>query len=78
MVPVVVQWAFIDDYMTSFYRVSHSFMTSNAPKRPHRSYNHDVLKVKDDHTKGVSIVCRCIVDMVRSGIEACLFYEGSP
>lgn len=35
----LVQWAYVDDYMAWFYRVSHPIMTPNASGRPLRPSN---------------------------------------
>lgn len=53
-------------------------MTLNAPGIPSKVANHEVLKAMDYHTEDVLVVCRRIMEMRRSGIEARFFEEGSP
>lgn len=64
-----VHWAYDDDYMTWFYRVSHPIMTPNAPGRPLRPTNYEVLEAQDDHTESVTTVYRRVVGMGITDIE---------
>lgn len=73
-----VYWSYLDGFMTWFYSMSHPIMTPDAPERPHRPANCEVLEARDGHTEDVSTICRCIVEMGRSDIEAILFKEDTP
>lgn len=53
-------------------------MTPHVSGRSLRPSNQDVPESRDDHTEGVSTVCRHVVEMGRASIEARLFVEGSP
>lgn len=64
--------------MTWFYRVPHYIMTSDAPGRPPRPTNQEVLEVQDDQTESVMMVCRRVVEMDKAGIKSRLFEDGSP
>lgn len=64
--------------MTWFYRVSHSIMTPYTPGRLPKPTNQEVLEAMDDNTEDVSMVCRRIMKMATSDIEAILLKEVSP
>lgn len=75
---LVVQWAYVQCYITWFYRVSHPIMIQNARGRPLKSSKQEILEVKDDHTHDVLSVCQRIMDMARSDINDWFFKEGIP
>lgn len=72
-----VHGAYVDGYMTWFYKVSHLIMTPYTLRIPHKPSNQDVLEARDDHTYDISSICRCIEDMAVSGIYVGLFEVGS-
>lgn len=53
-------------------------MTPDAPGRPPRLVNLEVLNVRDDHTEDVSADCQCVMKTDKADIEARLFEDGNP
>lgn len=58
--------------------MSHSIVTSDAPGEPHIPSNQEVLEVRDEQVKSVTMVCRCVEEMGRATIGSGLFEDGSP
>lgn len=64
--------------MTWFYRVSHYILTPDAPRRPSRSANQEVLEAQYDETEDMIVIFWCIVEMDRADIETQLFEDDTP
>ncbi|XP_058741368.1 uncharacterized protein LOC131613741 [Vicia villosa] len=74
----ISQWNYVEGYMTWFYKVLHSYMTHNAPRRPSRSVHEEFLENQqalDDHAVDVLSQSQNIMQLTRHrlGIHSRIF-----
>lgn len=71
----IIQWSYVDGYMTWFYNVLHQVMTSNTPGHPPMPTNEEIRmngQARDGHVIAL-LICQNILWITYEDIEFELF-----